>query len=347
MTEINSPSTKLALLEALSLSEEILKNIELSEIPLSNIAMKTMRLARLLNDEKYQLIMKYEIAGYPQEPDGITPFNWNLLRIANRITIETGKDNKPFETAMVRGIETIEALIRSTELAIESAHDTDVSISSANPNQYLQVDLEKKKYERYGYIGNIASLSNALSSRKGLIYSYVLEKNTELKFSGIADDIFTRIRTRVDNKIGELLPDAIRKFSSIYESLQSENPEDWANAVNSCRRIIFDLADKLFPPTEEKRVKSIKGGTITISLGKKDYINRIIAFVEDNSDSERFVDIVGSNLKFLGDRLDSVFSASSKGTHNEVGKIEADRYVVYTYLIVGDLLTLNTASSDV
>jgi len=35
---------------ALSLAEEILRNIELSEIPLANACLKAARLARLLND---------------------------------------------------------------------------------------------------------------------------------------------------------------------------------------------------------------------------------------------------------------------------------------------------------
>ena len=49
MSEIVPPTTE-ALKEALTLSSEILRNIELSEIPLTNIALKASRLARLLND---------------------------------------------------------------------------------------------------------------------------------------------------------------------------------------------------------------------------------------------------------------------------------------------------------
>jgi len=41
---------------------------------------------------------------------------------------------------------------------------------------------------------------------------YVLKKNFELKFSGIADDAFTRIRRRVDSSISELLSDSVKKF---------------------------------------------------------------------------------------------------------------------------------------
>lgn len=50
---------------------------------------------------------------------------------------------------------------------------------------------------------------------------------------------------------------------------------------------------------------------------------------------------MGSQLSFLGDRLSALVDAANKGTHDKViSREEADRYVVYTYLIVGDVLSL-------
>ena len=39
-------------------------------------------------------------------------------------------------------------------------------------------------------------------------------------------------------------------------------------------------------------------------------------------------------------RLDSIFRAVQKGSHAIVTQEEADRYVVYTYLVTGDILSL-------
>lgn len=88
-------------------------------------------------------------------------------------------------------------------------------------------------------------------------------------------------------------------------------------------------------------MKNINGREQAIKLGSDAYVNRIVAFLEERSTSERFNEIVGSNLSFIGNRLDSVFQATQKGSHaNIVTQEEADRYVVYTYLIVGDVLSL-------
>ena len=51
------PATPEALEEALSLSAEILADIELSRGPLTSSALKAGRLARLLNDQRAQLVL--------------------------------------------------------------------------------------------------------------------------------------------------------------------------------------------------------------------------------------------------------------------------------------------------
>jgi hypothetical protein len=66
-----------------------------------------------------------------------------------------------------------------------------------------------------------------------------------------------------------------------------------------------------------------------------------MCFIQDASTSERFAEIVGSHLRYIGERLDSVVAAAQKGSHRTiVRREEADRYVVYTYLVLGDILSL-------
>lgn len=129
----------------------------------------------------------------------------------------------------------------------------------------------------------------------------------------------------------------------IYDYLKSDKPEQWSDAVHDCRRILKDLADALFPPRPQPRPKIIQGKKIEIKLCDEDYINRLICFIEDNSQSESFEEIVGSHLDFIGNRLDSIYHAASKGSHADItSREEADRYVVYTYMIVGDILSLRS-----
>jgi len=340
MTATIPPNPK-ALEEALELSEQILRNIELSEIPLSSAALKASRLARLLNDFDYQKIMEYEAGGYPSTPEGVHPDIWKLAEVANRkFQQKDSKSGEMKEYVILESIQQLEEQLHSARIGIEAARDRDISISSANPDQWVAPPLGNI-FERQRLQDQVSALSRKLSSRQAFIYQYALRKHYELKFSGVVGDVFSRIRETADSMIGSLVPDAVQKFSAVYENLRSENPENWSNAVHSCRRILQDLADAVFPPQSEDRIVKREKKEIAIKLGSDNYINRLICFAEDNSTSKRFKDLVGSHLTFLGDRLDSVFKAAQKGSHDTIiSREEADRYVVYTYMIVADILSL-------
>ena len=241
-----------------------------------------------------------------------------------------------FFRSLLESISQLEEQIRITDNALLAAADPD---DSSEPRPF---QIKGNFFERQGIHTQHVTAVSRLAKSQAIIYRYVLAKHYELKFSGIADDVFTRIRSRVDSKIGTVIPEAVKKLTAIYENLRSENSEDWSNAAHGCRRLLQDLADAVFPATESVRTKvSNTGQKLSIKLGKDNYINRILAFVEDSSHSERFSEIVGSQLEFLGDRLDAIFKAAQKGSHAAiVNKEEADRYVVYTYLLAGDILSL-------
>jgi hypothetical protein len=340
------PPTPQALKEALELSAEILADIELNRVPLTNAALKTSRLARLLNHFDAQKVFRYEASGYPITPSGIPPESWRLAELAGR-TYQT-KDTKSGETrtfAYVESIEQLQAQIDTAKLGLSVAQDRDVSISSVNPDQYLWTPMGNF-IERQNLHTQITQATQRLSSRRVLIHDYVSHRHYELKFSDVAQDVFSTIRETVDREVGSVVPDAVQKFNAVHENLRSDNPEDWSNAVHSCRRILQDLADMLFPPQTESRFVKVGKQEREIKLGADHYINRIVCFVEDNSRSSRFEEVVGSHLRFLGDRLDAIFRAAQKGSHRSVGREEANRYVVYTYMIVGDILALNRESKN-
>ena len=150
------------------------------------------------------------------------------------------------------------------------------------------------------------------------------------------ESVFSRFRKEADKKLEALAPSILEKLSSVYGNLDSENPEDWANAVHSCRRILVDLADALFPPRQEPVVVGGKG----IKVGEEQYINRLVQFIAGKSESKTYRDVVGADLSNIGNRLDAINDAMCKGTHAEITKNEATRYIIHTYLLVSDIVSL-------
>ncbi len=201
----------------------------------------------------------------------------------------------------------------------------------------LGLAIPKMMVQTMQQIGN---LKEAIQQYKTTVHFYVTNSYYELKLGAIPKDIFEKTYVRVDKKIVEIVPEAAQKFVSVFDNLRSTNIEDWSNAVHSLRRILKDLADILYPPLTSGLLEIDRGGK-KIKVGSEEYINRLMIYVEDKAGSTRFKEIVGSHLRFLGDRLDSIYNASCKGSHDEISSIEeAERYIIYTYMIIGDILLL-------
>lgn len=78
-----------------------------------------------------------------------------------------------------------------------------------------------------------------------------------------------------------------------------------------------------------------------ILVGKDQYINRLIQFINSKSGSKTYADIAGADLGSIGKRIDAINNAVCKGTHSDVTKEEASRYIIHTYLLISDIISLN------
>ncbi len=304
--------------EASRLSEELLDELEMGRSTLTLIAMKASRLARLIGDSDTHEILMYEANGYTAVNGVRSPEVWRLGRIAGRTYQAKGDDGVEKTFGKFDSIEQLEVDIA----ALKARSPKLEGINLRGNNQALREKLDQ------------------LTQRRLFIHKFVSATYFELKFSALAGDVFERTRAKVDKNVGAAIPQAVKKFTAVYENLLSKNDEDWSNAVHSCRRILQDAADALYPSRPDKII-NVRGKDKTIKLGPDNYINRLMAYVEENASSSRFEEIVGSHIGFLGERLDSIFKAAQKGSHDVITtQEEADRYVIYTYLVIGDILDL-------
>ena len=187
---------------------------------------------------------------------------WRLADLAGRTyERENPKSGKTETFAFTESVERLEQRIEAAKLALSAAADRDISVVSANPNQFVHAPMGNN-VERRVRLTEIASDAARLASRRTCICDYALRRHYSLKFSGIAGDAFSHIRNAVDASIGKLVPAALQQFSAVHDNLQSENSEDWANAAHSCRRILQAVADALFPASSQSRSKETAKGRV-------------------------------------------------------------------------------------
>lgn len=314
--------------ECINLAKDILIDFELSRLPIEKILFKCIRLCRLRNDDFGQHLFMLETVGYN---DSVLP-----SEIVEAAATRAGRMNHNKETGKstyyTSSLAALESEMEANRIRLSIASDPNVSVSSSNPNQFvfnpIGNTLERK--EIVSSIGNSKALIQRVS---GNLYSYILAVYYELEYGYMVNDIYSAAITRTTVKLGKVCPQGIKIINSIEANLNSQNPEDWANAVHSCRRIIKDLADELYPASDPIFIDGKK-----IKLGNDQYINRLVQFVSEKKQSSTHAKIINCDLAYIGNRLDAVQEASSKGTHSDVTLDEATKYVMHTFFLISDVL---------
>jgi hypothetical protein len=151
------------------------------------------------------------------------------------------------------------------------------------------------------------------------------------------DSCAARVLHRIKTLLLLYMPDSLNMISAIETALCSQNDEDRSNAVHSCRKLLVRLADTVFSP----RASRVGKRGQQILLGHENYINRLACFIEDSTLSGTQESLLTSSLNLVGERLEAVHSACTKGSHTTIYSIsEADSYALHTILLVGEILDL-------
>lgn len=319
--------------EKLDLAESIITDLELNRNNLQDILLKALRLCRLIKDEFGEKVFTYETCGYPRDENlKLSNDAWDIINKVERYYYRNEKDKKvKYAEPRLIGELLDENEILKTRLSVTA----DPTSYGGNMTPHM-ISVSKNTAERNAITQKFTHNVNFVNTIKGFTYKYILNIYNQLKYGDITESIYESVRNEVDNKIAQICPENTKKFLSVYDNLSSDNNEDWANAVHSCRRIIKELADKLYPPQNKK----IDHNGKSIDIGNEKYVNRLMLYIESKKESQTYKNIVVSTLDYIGNSLDAITKGVNKGTHDSFTKYEAQRIVIYTYMLIGDIINL-------
>jgi hypothetical protein len=306
--------------EALRVAEEIVSAIELDTVSPRDAALRASRLARLLDDSDAIGWLSHEIRGYPQ------PLTADAAAAARR----SGRDvtNEDGETKY--WIESLGVLTSDARLTDQIASSGAVG----SGDWAYRVELDRRA-ERQGLRDRARTAQSVLDRVIGEIHGYASARYQELRFGAAVENAFEQLRVEVDGAIGELVPSALPMLSAAFENVVSDNPEHWAGAAATCRRLLKAVADELRPPGP-----LVTTSGRTVHMGDENYVNRLVDWIQTNEGSSTAADVVAADLEYLGRRLDALNDAGNKGAHSTVTRLEASRYITGTYVVLGDVLRL-------
>lgn len=164
------------------------------------------------------------------------------------------------------------------------------------------------------------------------ILDFIQNVIIELKFGKIESDIFEETRTLVNKELSKLGPQALQKLTETYEDLTlGKSDLKWSQVAFACREILMDFTDSIFKP--EFLREGEETPTRTQTKNKLHYTLR--AKVKSEADRE----LVESQLDYF-DKLTNFVQKMAHPAGFEVTKEDANRCVIYTYLLIGDIIKL-------
>ena len=170
---------------AKELSNVILGDLEINQLPISQILMKAKRLARMLHDSDAQKWLDYEIMGYPVVFDPDELGSCKKYYTSDRPVIRDEKTRRPHSI----GLPHLESYINSTKID---------SVTKIGANESQKIQILNKHHE----------LVNDFERLKTTVHNYITEVNISLSVGDFAEDIFEDTRLAADKFIRENCPRA-------------------------------------------------------------------------------------------------------------------------------------------
>jgi len=158
----------------------------------------------------------------------------------------------------------------------------------------------------------------------------------EMEYGDMLSTIFEETRKFVDSKLLEICPSAIEKLTKIYRDLPKDSSSLACSQVAyACRDILQDFTDSIYKdeyltPGEKAPTREQTKRKLALTLRAR---------MEEMKDTER--ELIESQIDFLLSYFGRLIEFIQKHTHPtgfEVTKEDAQRCVVYAYLVMGDIL---------
>jgi hypothetical protein len=361
---MNETATK----EAEKVLADALKDLESPKGSVQIGIQKLLRVSRLLDDDRVAVWCEIQLGNakytYPLQT-AVNDYSVETVRLDQDIeqyiaelAKEGSSSGKEKTKATRRKSKTVEEKAKLDEYdeKLKRAKDHVVALDKLGLKEADHYPMEERRIKEpeagggYRNIGTIEEIyANLVRSKRGndgrfyqvslvehinyvrrVAHSKATELYNRLIFATTPQTSLDVLRAEVDKKILHFAAQPGEKLIAAFQSVSSDNPEQWSHALTSCRRFLHELADILFPPCEGK----VNGRNMNAS----NYISRLWAFMDESIASQSNRELAKAHLDYLGQYLERINKTSNKGVHSTLSRTEAIKAVFHTYLAVADVL---------
>jgi len=232
-----------------------------------------------------------------------------------------------------------EALLNSLRNAKTTAVKAKDYLEQSATEALMSSQLKVQRNQKDTY----AKSKSLYSSMKAAIHGYVTDAYFAVELGDAVESIFESSRKNVDSFIRSYCPKAAEKVIAINERMNEGATESLSSALTSCRRLLMEVADSLFPAQDEDWEDRTGA---TRKVGEEQYKNRLLAYLSDLVRSNGTFSLMESEIDHLASRLDNIYEKTCKGVHVDVSLKEARLAVIHTYLFIGEVAAVASPQTN-
>lgn len=336
---ISNKDTETEINQALEIARKVREKILFDKIELEKSMHGFFTIAQILNREEDLEWIQNELNGY-RKKEQLPSYRQNLFRRF----FSSGKDRKQF-------VELVKDELSRTNCGLSIfalEFELQVKDEEAVPYNLRDGELEiiKKKYPSISYASWRYAQEEYGKILSGIRLELIRRLNSmisEITYGKIPQGIFKKFQDKVNQKLVTSNPNAVSELNIAYESLgKSEDPERISHVAFACRRLIKAVADVLYLPQEGKKIK-LKSAK-DIEIGNERFLNRLEAYIDSiDSPNRKFLQ---RKLSLLRDIYGEIPASINKGTHLEISNSDAENLVIYTYIILGEIIVSTESLSN-
>lgn len=328
--------------EAIEILSQLLKEFNQLSPPMEPILRQCQHICQILGWKDKQLWFYRELNGYlPEVPR--PPYRMIQGKLIWELDHQSPNYIKWYSESFVYGKDPEDAIVENTILDCYGGLQW---IISSSQNGYYETTNEKKT-------SSLRSGEQVILNRKrvfqgqnfhyclGVIkqctFDFISHSYSLLKYGQRMQSVWETRKSKIDEVL-QLLG-FHNHLSEIENSLNSLNPESWRTVAYACRSLLSDLADYLWKdPRKTYIYLQGKAANGKLSVSKREFANRIAAYLHQKGLSESPRKYLENELERLSDSIRSLIEYQSIA-HGHILRSDAESIAIATYFLIGEITT--------
>lgn len=327
--------------EAIDILKSVLGDFFSGSVDIKNALRRCAHVCQILGWSEQLSWFQNELSGYPEGVE----LPWHRRNIKGRMEWRvTGGFYTVLGDVIANQYRTTEEPTQYSEIdvwagidwVLSAAQSGYVEFTGEKSSKYISFQhkrvetKEAKIYDKHVFQTIVTNIEN-------LVFRFVSASYAMLCYSDVIQDIWQGYRTKIDE---HLIPIGLSKhLDAIQNGLNSANPQEWRNAMWSCRDILHDLAAYLWHD-QRKTYEHLpgKGENNKLEVTESNYVNRLGAYLHQKGIDKEYRAYLSAEMERIYNSIKTLYELDSKA-HGTITLHDARSVAIGTYIILGELVT--------